>query len=126
MITSIQELFENMKSGVYDFTENGKCSSCGACCSNILPMSSKEKKEIKRYIKKHRIKEQKHLAPMANGILDMTCPFRDDVNRQCLIYDIRPMICRDFQCDKTSKGIQPSNELYRKKYDVTDLRKEFF
>ena len=115
-----------MKSGVYDFTVDGKCSSCGACCSNVLPLSGKEIKEIKRYVKKHRIKEQKHLAPMANNILDLTCPFRDDINRKCLIYDIRPGICRDFQCDKPAKGIQASKELYHKKHQIVDLREEFF
>jgi Fe-S-cluster containining protein len=126
MIGSMQEIINNMKSGIYDFTVDGKCSSCGACCSNVLPLSGKEIKEIKRYVKKHRIKEQKHLAPMANNILDLTCPFRDDVNRKCLIYDIRPGICRDFQCDKTPKGIQASKELYHKKHQIVDLREEFF
>lgn len=126
MIGSMQEIINNMKSGIYDFTVDGKCSSCGACCSNVLPLSGKEIKEIKRYVKKHRIKEQKHLAPMANNILDLTCPFRDDINRKCLIYDIRPGICRDFQCDKAPKGIQASKELYHKKHQIVDLREEFF
>ena len=126
MIGSMQEIINNMKSGIYDFTVDGKCSSCGACCSNVLPLSGKEIKEIKRYVKKHRIKEQKHLAPMANNILDLTCPFRDDINRKCLIYDIRPGICRDFQCDKPAKGIQASKELYHKKHQIVDLREEFF
>lgn len=126
MIGSMQEIINNMKSGIYDFTVDGKCSSCGACCSNVLPLSGKEIKEIKRYVKKHRIKEQKHIAPVKNNTLDLTCPFRDDINRKCLIYDIRPGICRDFQCDKTPKGIQTSKELYHKRYKIVDLREEFF
>lgn len=76
MIGKMQEIIKNMKSGVYDFTVDGKCSSCGACCSNALPLSGKEIKEIKRYVKKRRIKEQKHLAPVKNNTLDLTCPFR--------------------------------------------------
>ena len=32
---------------VKNFTVNDKCSNCGQCCSNLLPMSEKEVKNIK-------------------------------------------------------------------------------
>ena len=64
MIGTIEQMIKDMEHGVYDFTKDGKCSSCGSCCSNYLPLSSKELKEIKRYVKKAYIqpKEQIHLA----------------------------------------------------------------
>jgi len=51
MIGTLQQAFEDMERGVYDFTKDGKCSGCGQCCSSILPLSSSEIKEIRRYIK---------------------------------------------------------------------------
>ena len=57
---------------VTDFTVEGKCSNCGKCCSNTLPLSAGEVKTIKNYIKKHNIKEQRHNYMVGT---DMTCPF---------------------------------------------------
>lgn len=54
---------------ITDFTFNGKCSNCGQCCSNLLPLSDSEVKRIKQYIKKHNIKEQRHNAMIG---VDMT------------------------------------------------------
>ena len=36
-------------------TCNGKCSSCGECCSDILPLDNFEIKKIRDYINKHKI-----------------------------------------------------------------------
>lgn len=47
----------------------------------------------------------------------MTCPFRDNVNRICTIYELRPAICKAFKCDKSSK-----NEL--DKYDAEFAKKD--
>ena len=57
MIGTLEEVMKDMKCGVFEFTKDGKCSGCGQCCSNYLPISSKEIKEIKRYVKKHHITE---------------------------------------------------------------------
>ncbi len=70
MIGTLQQAFENMESGVYDLTKEGKCSGFGQCCSNYLPLSPSETKEIKRYIKKHHIREQKHFAPTMTPTLE--------------------------------------------------------
>lgn len=32
MIGTLQQIYEDMEHGVYDFTKDEKCSSCGACC----------------------------------------------------------------------------------------------
>ncbi len=126
MIRTIQNMIDEMKSGVNDFTKNGKCISCGACCGNLLPLSSKDIKEIKRYVKKRHIKEQIHRPPTAEKYIDFTCPFRSDAERKCLIYDVRPAICRDFKCDKPHKEIEMSKELFHRKYDVYDMREVFY
>lgn len=121
-----QKLIEEMESGVYDFTVDGKCSNCGSCCSNFLPVSSKEIKEIRRYIQKKGITEQKRFYPTADPVIDGTCPFRSEETKTCLIYPVRPAICRDFQCDKPAKKIQRNKDLYHGKYMVCNMRMEFF
>ena len=55
---------QEMEDGVYDFTKDGQCSGCGSCCSRFLPVSGKEVKAIRRYVRKKKIQEQRHLYPI--------------------------------------------------------------
>lgn len=123
---SYETMIEEMKSGVYDYTVDGECSNCGQCCSNFLPISAKEIKAIHRYIRKHDIKEQRTCWPTVEPVTDFTCPFRSDNERKCLVYEVRPLICRDFQCDKPRKGIWAERDLLQSKYGVVDMRAEFY
>lgn len=126
MVGKIESIIHDMESGVFDFTKDGECSSCGQCCSNFLPVSGKEIKQIQRYIRKKRIPEQKHIIPTSAPVEDWTCPFRDNTNRRCVIYQVRPAICRDFRCDKPKKQISADKAMYHGKYLVVDMRKKFF
>lgn len=126
MVGTIEDVLNDMKHGVYDYTDNGRCVGCGECCSNALPMKQKEIKTIKRYIKEHDIKEQKAQAVFANQTFDLTCPFmRKDVSKdRCTIYPVRPQICRDFKCDKARH-----NEFFHGSMDgfmLIDVRDTFF
>ena len=112
-----------MEHKITDFTENGKCSNCGQCCSDFLPMSSGEVARIKKYIKKHGIKEQRH--NVLQGI-DLTCPFRNEATRKCLIYEIRPAICRQFMCNHTEEDIMKAKFDFHKINKVVAMRSEFF
>lgn len=115
---------DKMNSGVYDFTDDGKCTQCGACCSRYLPMTQKEADVIHRFVKKHDIKEFKHLFPVSNDTFDMTCPFMDDSKQKekCRIYSVRPEICKQFICSKEKK---PFNGHWQQ-YSIVDVRSEFF
>ena len=126
MIGTLEEMIEDMRNGVYDFTDNGECSSCGQCCSNILPISSKEIKEIRRYIKKHHIKECGHSYPFSQIAFDLTCPFRSDLERKCTIYPVRPAICRCFKCDSPEFDRRKDRDLITKKYGICDMRETFY
>ena len=108
---------------VKDFTVDGKCSNCGKCCSNMLPLSKFEIQRIKNYIKDKGIKEQRHNAIVG---VDMTCPFRDEANKRCLIYDIRPDICKQFMCNHTQEDIENIRDNYHKENQVVFMRNEFF
>lgn len=126
MIGTLQQALKEMKKGVYDFTKDGKCSNCGNCCSNFLPMSDREVKRMKVYIKKHGIKPQKHGILLKEPVLDLTCPLRVNENKVCVAYKVRPAICKSFRCDKPKKDIQATKEEFHEKYRVVDLRKELW
>ena len=121
---SLQDAVSDMKNGKYDFTKDGECIQCGACCSNYLPMTQREIAIIHKYIKDNNVRKYQHLFPVAKEVVDMTCPFMDDskLKEKCRIYPVRPEICRQFICSQKKK---PFNDKGRN-YNVVDVRREFF
>lgn len=123
----LTEIIKDIKAGVFDYTKNGECSNCGNCCSDFLPISPEEILRIEKYIKKHGIKEQKHFLPTAIvPMIDMVCPFRSNAERKCVIYEVRPAICRDFRCDKPRKNIEADKAMYHGLYAPHSMRMTFF
>ena len=127
VISVLESVKKGMDDNIYNFTVNGKCSQCGKCCSDLLPMSEKEIREIRRFINKNSITECKHLLPTANPCMDMTCPFldTDKKSEKCRIYPVRPAICRQFICD-SEKRAKHNRELLRQTRRIVDVRSEFF
>ena len=130
MIGAIEKMIKDMEHGVYDFTKGGKCSQCGACCSDLLPISESEYYRIRRYIKKHNIKEQKHIAPAVlaeQPKLDLTCPFLNENKKteKCAIYPVRPAICRFFICSNPREA-RNHPELYEEERVPVSMRETFF
>ena len=119
----VTKIVQEMKDGTYNMTNNGKCTGCGKCCSNYLPMTVSEISTIKNYIKKHQVKEQHHISLK---VLDMSCPFLDKSKscNKCTIYPVRPRVCRDFICDPAQR--KPVNQMYASKCKVVDVRSEFY
>lgn len=108
---------------VVDKTINDKCSNCGECCSNLLPLSDAEIRRVHAFVKNNKIKEQRHNAQTG---VDMTCPFRDEANRKCLIYEVRPQICREFLCNQSKKDIIKKRDSIQQANKITLMRHEFF
>lgn len=116
------------KHGVHDLTKNGKCTGCGGCCGNYLPMTEKEIRTIRRYIKKNNIKpHQLVVGPLAAPTIDLTCPFLDSSKShdKCMIYAVRPAICRCFMCSDPV-GTLDNKELLSGVRATIDVRKTFF
>lgn len=113
-------------SGVTNLTVDGQCSNCGSCCSNTLPISSKEVKVIERYIRKHGVKEQRRVLPTADDYVDMSCPFRSETEKKCLIYPVRPAVCREFRCDQSPEKISANKRMFAKRYETLLLRETFY
>ncbi len=115
-------------SSVNNYCKDGKCSECGNCCSRHLAMSQKEINTIRAYIKRHNIQQQKHaIFVHKDPLFDATCPFLDDTkpNHKCLIYEVRPLICREFKCDKWQE-IDTKSVLYKSNLHPVDTTEVFF
>lgn len=117
-------------SQVTDFTNCGKCSHCGGCCSDLLRLSDTEIRRIRDYVDKHNIQEVDHskLFPESTGAIDLTCPFLrvyDDFHA-CSIYEVRPKICREFICNMPDKEIDQLQRRYKARYALISMRDTFF
>lgn len=125
-IGNLKDIKKDMEHGIYNHTNKGKCTACGECCGNLLPMTEKEIEIIRKYIKKNNIKKQTHNIPVVGLFLDMTCPFLDisKKSEKCTIYQVRPRICQEFSCDpKQRKPIELSYGLQAR---IINVRKEFY
>lgn len=97
-LTNMKEIVQTIAEGkieIVDCSINGQCSKCGNCCTNFLPISQRELDVIKDYVIANNIKPQKQVLVMQNML---TCPYYDGKN--CLIYEARPLICKEFYCYK--------------------------
>ena len=93
--------------------KNGCCSCCGECCTDFLPVTKEEVIRIKEYLFQHpEIKEQDHIS---GNNLKVLCAFRDEENKKCLIYDVRPEICRKFCCNQNETIMTMNRNLAHKK-----------
>lgn len=96
--TTLQEILENIVNQNVKITDNsicGHCSKCGECCSPFLPIKQKEAEIIQEFVIKNKIRPQKQMLVMENRL---ACPYYD--GKKCLIYEVRPLICREFYCYK--------------------------
>ena len=118
-ITTMGDYIDNYEH-ITDLTSDGQCSNCGGCCSNYLPVSESDLKKIRKYIKKYNIHDMREDLP-AQVTIDMRCPFRDEKNLKCVIYPVRPQICRSFICNMNEKNIIRNKNIFHHRYDICDL-----
>ncbi len=116
--TSLGEIAKNVIEGNVKITDNsicGKCSKCGECCTNILPVTQKEIDIVQKYVIDNNIKPQKQMLVMQNRL---TCPYYN--GNKCLIYEVRPLICKEFYCYK-KPSLEMANKFSKDKYITVDM-----
>lgn len=118
----LDDLFERKPGQIFDASCNGVCSNCGDCCNDIIPLNNADINRIKQYVKKHNIKQIYH-GCYVNKLLDVMCPFRDDDNKKCTIYEVRPYICRAFTCHNYNEIFLTDKVLAHKRYYATNPKK---
>lgn len=105
--TTLADILKTVFSGNVKITDNsicGQCSKCGECCTNLLPVSQEEVDIIQKYVMENKIRPQKQMLVMQNRL---TCPYYN--GKKCLIYEVRPLICKEFYCYK-----KPTAEIAKK------------
>lgn len=116
--TTVEKMLESVIKGEGKITDNsvcGKCSKCGECCTNLLPISQEELETIQKYVIENKIRPQSHLLVMQNRLC---CPYYD--GKKCLIYEVRPLICREFYCYKKS-SYKTGEKFLKDKYITVDM-----
>lgn len=116
--TTIKEIVETIINGNVKITDNsvcGKCSKCGECCTNLLPISQKELDTIQKYVIDNKIRPQTQMLVMQNR---STCPYYN--GKKCLIYEVRPLICKEFYCYK-KPDIETSKKFINDEYITVDM-----
>lgn len=112
----------------------GNCSRCGNCCASNLPLTKKEEKKIREYIKKNNIQPEIF---QTEKDINLQCCFYDRKNKLCKIYEVRPSICRSFRCNKKLETLEKEKkETHKRAYwnhvngdeelHLTDMRLLFY
>ena len=115
---TIGEILKMVFSETVKITDNsicGRCSKCGECCTNLLPVSQKEVDTIQRYVITNKIRPQTQMLVMQNRL---TCPYYN--GKKCLIYEVRPLICKEFYCYK-KPDIETSKKFINDEYITVDM-----
>ncbi len=116
--TTLKEILKTTLEGNIQITDNsvcGQCSKCGECCSNILPVSQEEVNKIQKYVIKNNIKPQTQMLVMQNRL---ACPYYD--GKKCFIYEVRPLICKEFYCYK-KPDIKMAAKFNKEKHVTVDM-----
>lgn len=116
--TNLTEIIEDAISGKIKITNNaicGKCSKCGECCTPFLPITQKELDTIQEYVIKNKIRPQTQILVMQNRL---SCPYHN--GKKCLIYEVRPLICKEFYCYK-NPDIKTAQKFANDEYVPVDM-----
>lgn len=105
---------------------DGKCSNCGECCSDLLPLTDAEVSKLKRYAAAHNLKEHRQAPFFDQKATDLTCPFRNEQTKRCDVYPVRPLICREFICTKSLQQAHHDRNLVHQSRRAHSLRYEVF
>lgn len=102
-------------------TCNGKCSGCGECCSNTIPLFLPEIKRIKKAIKDYNITYDYKDFITPEGI-HMLCPFLDTKTKRCKLhqidYNLKPEVCKKFSCGNSDKIINKNRKYFDTHADI--------
>ena len=81
-----------------EIPEHTRCINCGECCGPIA-MSRDDYIKIRDYLEAHLALKQ---AILEKAFSFPACIFRDTQKCRCLIYPVRPLICRLYGISKHS------------------------
>lgn len=90
--------------------------NCGSACCGLIPLSKIEEKHIKHFLKINNLNVKYHNYSLSKthseALKGHMCFFLDN-NKKCLIYSVRPLICRLFGVAENMKcpNVKPNKYL---------------
>lgn len=78
---------------------NGDCRGCVGCCTRLLPMTPRDTERLQFYVEEHGIVPNQE----QSGSVNLMCPFIDEEQSICRVYEARPEICCHYRCDKDAR-----------------------
>ena len=96
---------------VYEKIPSAVCSNCGDCCRSFsIDLYSVEYQQILSYLnKKFSISDLNRIRGLCGmeaaiekrGLTKMRrCPFRNEESKLCTINEVKPLVCRQYKCEK--------------------------
>ncbi|MGL5176122.1 MAG: YkgJ family cysteine cluster protein [Cetobacterium sp.] len=110
--------------GSVNLSPDGNCNSCNECCSILSPVSPKELQVLKRlFTRKIEKNYYKHLIHYKGEGIPSICPFSCYETKKCLIYSLRPTVCKKYHCNPDYAKIPTAEDFknmdrFRYIYDV--------
>jgi Fe-S-cluster containining protein len=101
--TPLNSLIENKPANKTLFFKLFECQRCGYCCTELsdIYVSKREIKIIRKYIKSTFYVEEEN----GKYYIPKPCIF---YNYKCTIYEVRPMVCRNYPLVTNSEFLQIS------------------
>ena len=106
---------------ITNFCIDHKCSCCGSCCAEFLPVTRKEIEVIRKYLEEHKDIKASYGTDSSGETLVAQCCFKDEQTNRCKIYPVRPYVCRHFKCDKNIELLKKEREEYAKRADYNSF-----
>jgi Fe-S-cluster containining protein len=95
---------------------NKRCIKCGKCCGILVPITLNEMNIIKKYCKTNKIK------PVKDILLKEDVPICQFLySNTCLIYEVRPFICRNFYCNTSYEKLGKIDYKLGYDYLISDI-----
>jgi Fe-S-cluster containining protein len=95
-------LFDQLNN-VYAKLPSTTCKRCGTCCSDPPPATIVEFLNVYRYVRDNLPERHQELVRKAAEFffldlvkVEMRCPFLNEEDNRCLVYEVRPFSCRAY------------------------------
>ena len=125
-------LVVQIRNNIRDNSDDGICSRCGQCGSNLLPMNMEDVDRIRQYLKTHDISPapKERPATLYYRVDFDPCPFCDFTGgfATCKIFEVAPTICKKFICkaELLAEQYDINGDIVQDKIGQVDCRKTFF
>lgn len=128
--SSVSEFLQHQINGKVIDLKNPNCNNCNECCSLLSMITPEEYQFYLKYfstdkkgreIFKQGVTRWVEISRKLNSF-NMMCPFISKTKR-CLIYQIRPKVCKEFHCSPSLNKLDKSSIENSEHFTIYDIVK---